>query len=337
MVTIKDLAKKSGYSSSTVSKVLNGYKEIGEDAKREILKVADELGYKPNYHARALKTNRTYNIGIVYHDHADSGLKNAFFAWIIDGIRLEAEKMGYDLTFLNGNIGDEKTTYLQHALYRGFDGVCVICTDTNHPSFHELVHNKHFPVVTIDIPEENVTSVFSNNYQGIVTLMNHILDNGHKKIAYVHGNEGLFVTNDRLRAYKDTLTKNSIDINNQYIISSEYRNTSLTEQAIRTLLDLENPPTCIMLSDDFAALGAFNVLRERGLTCPDDISLAGYDGIQTIRYMSPRLTSIEQNCDLIGKTAFRKLFSLIENPEHSIASNVYVDGQLIVGESIKKM
>ena len=137
MVSMKDIAKACGVSVATVSKALSGQPDIGEQTRELICKTADSLGYMTNSAARALKTNRTYNIGVLFVDERRSGLAHEYFSAVLESLKVEAEANGYDITFINRNVGKKATTYLQHCQYRGVDGVVIACVDFNDPQVLE--------------------------------------------------------------------------------------------------------------------------------------------------------------------------------------------------------
>ena len=139
MVSMKDIAQRCGVSVATVSKALNGQQDIGEDTRRRICDAAEKMGYMTNSAARALKTNRTYNLGVLFVDERHSGLAHEYFSAVLESFKTEAEAHGYDITFLNHNVGGKPTTYLQHCRYRGLDGVVIACVDFTHPQVQELV------------------------------------------------------------------------------------------------------------------------------------------------------------------------------------------------------
>lgn len=335
MATIKDVAEKSGYSKSTVSKALNGYKEIGEGARKKIIETAQEIGYLANYHARALKMKKTYSIGVVYFDNARNGLKNDFFAWLIQEFRVGVETQGYDLTFINVSVGSQKKTYLEYAQYRAFDGVCIICADREDKEIIELAQTDLFPVVVIDMDFEKAMSVKSDNYGGIKMLSEYIISQNHKKIAYVTGHDS-FVTKPRLKAFYDVMESNNIDVPKEYVVESYYRDPDDTEKQVSKLLKLNDIPTCIMVPDDFALLGAINAIQKAGLRYPEDVSLAGYDGIPISKIMSPKITTIEQDSHRLGMTAAANLIKAIEG-EEDIEKVTIIEGKLIKGESVYKL
>ena len=153
MVSIKDLSLACGVSTATVSKALNNHKDVSEETKERIRKMARDMGYVPNFASKVLKTNRTYNIGVVFSDEAGSGLTHDYFAMVLNGLKCTIEEKGYDFTFVNKNgsisTWDNGVTYLEHCKFRRFDGVAVICTDFYSPEIIELIESD-IPIVTFD-------------------------------------------------------------------------------------------------------------------------------------------------------------------------------------------
>lgn len=332
MVTIRDISLKCGVSVSTVSKVLNGYREIGEETKNRVLRVAEEMGYVPNAYARQLKLKKSYNIGVLFDTLAAYGLKNEYFAYILASFREEASKRGYDITFIENNIGNRKMTFLEHCKYRDFDGVCIVCADFTNPEVIEII-NSDFPVVTIDHSFSNAISIISDNAKGMRKLTEYIISKGHKKIAYIHGTKST-VTHNRLASFNQVLMEHNIQIPDNFYKQSEYRSDSLAEEFANELLDLSDRPTCIVAPDDYAALGVIKAIKRRGLNMPKDISVAGYDGISISQALEPKLTTIRQNTDKIGELAAVKLINLMENPMATMIEHVTMDVELYGGESI---
>jgi len=149
VVSIKDISIKCGVSVATVSKALNNHSDIAEATKVTIKRVAKEMGYFPNSSARALKTNRTYNLGVLFVDEAQSGLTHEYFANVLDSFKVEAEKNGFDITFISRHTAHRDMSYYEHSKYRGVDGVVIACIDFSDPEVIELIHGE-LPVVTID-------------------------------------------------------------------------------------------------------------------------------------------------------------------------------------------
>ena len=335
MVSIKDIAKRCGVSTATVSKALNGQPDIGEETRERILHLADELGYMANATARALKTNRSYNIGVLFVDPMHGGLAHEFFSTVLDGIRSEAEKHGYDITFINRNVGSRQTSYLQHCRYRGVDGVVIASADFNDPMVTELVQSD-LPVVTIDHIFNNRISVMSDNMQGMEELVRYAASKGHRKIAIIHG-ELTGVTRNRLTGFHRACEELGITVPEEWIREGVFHDPASCQRITKELLAMPERPTCILFPDDFSLAGGVRAIQEAGLRIPDDISVIGYDGIIVSQLMSPKITTMQQDTDRLGKEAAVKLIELIERPNTTLLDRIIVPGKLLKGDSVKKL
>ncbi|MDF3000801.1 MAG: hypothetical protein K0Q48_920 [Bacillota bacterium] len=335
MVSMKDISIKCGVSVATVSKALNGQSDIGKQTAFHIRKVAKEMGYFPNAAARALKTNRTNNIGVLFVDKMQSGLMHEYFSSLLNSIKAEAERGGYDVTFISSNIGQSKMSYLEHCRYRACDGVVIACADFNDPSVVELVQSE-IPVVTIDHVFNDKTSILSNNVRGVKDLVEFLAEQGHRKIAFIHG-EDTSVTQKRIASFYRTCQELGIAVPDHYVKSALYHDPASSGEATKELLALTDRPTCIMYPDDFSFMGGRNVLDERGLKIPEDISVTGYDGIFLSQILQPALTTVRQDTISIGREAAARLIESIENPKAAVAEQVMIDGQLLPGNSVKRI
>lgn len=336
MVSMKDISVVCGVSIATVSKALNNHKDIGEETKEHIRRVAKEMGYFPNSVAKSLKTNRTYSLGVLFVDDERSGLTHDYFAHVLDSFKSTAEEKGYDITFINScKTRSERMSYLEHSRYRRFDGVVIACVDFEDPEVEELVRSD-IPVVTIDHLFNNRSTIISDNIKGIRELLYYIYQMGHRKIAYIHGADSA-VTQSRLSSFYITCEELGIDTPPEYIREAPYRNTKGTYEETMKLLELKNPPTCIMYPDDFSCFGGINAINAKGLKIPDDISIAGYDGIRIGRHFEPQLTTIIQDTGRLGREAAIKLINLIENPKTTLTEQIIVEGTVFEGKSVKKI
>lgn len=186
MPSLKDLAKECGVSVATVSKALNDQPDISPATRERIRAAAHRMGYLPNAAARSLKTNRTYNLGVLFVDERQSGLTHEYFSAVLDSFKVEAEKHGYDITFINHNISGKSMSYLEHCRYRNVDGVVIACVNFYEPQVVELV-NSEVPVVTIDHVFNNRMAILSDNVFGLKALVRQAWACGHRRIAFIHG------------------------------------------------------------------------------------------------------------------------------------------------------
>ena len=335
MISMKDIALRCGVSIATVSKALNGQQDISESTRERILAAAKELGYTANSAARALKTNRTYNLGILFTDLQNSGFMHEYFASTLNHFRIESEKRGYDICFINSNVGLTGRNYLQHALYRGVDGVVIICADFHDPLVQELAHSG-LPVVTLDHAYHNRTAILSDNVDGMMALVRYVYEKGHRRIAYIHGNP-TSVTESRLAGFYKACEELGIQVPDAYIGSCEYHEPVSCYEAAQKLLALPEKPDCIFFPDDFAYIGGVRAVRDAGLRIPEDISAVGYDGIHMAKVVSPRITTWEQNTEEIGRLAAEKLIERIENPRTVLPEHIVVHGRLLEGETVREL
>ncbi|MBQ3270085.1 MAG: LacI family DNA-binding transcriptional regulator [Clostridia bacterium] len=332
-VTIKDVARNCGLSISTVSKVFNGYPDISEATRRQVTDAAKDIGYKPNALARALKTNRSYNLGVLFVDDNISGLTHPFFAAVLNAFKAEAERHGYDITFINHNIGTMEMTYLEHCRYRNVDGVCLACVDFYSAEVADLV-NSDLPCVTIDHRFNNRSCIISDNLGGIRMLVDRAVALGHRRIAYIHGQRNSLVTENRISGFYRAMQANGVDVPEGYVVLGRYDDAEDTRIQLQKLLDRPDRPTCVLLPDDASYFSALEALRDRGLAIPGDISLAGYDGIRAVQTIHPRLTTIRQDSTAMGREAALRLIETIEHPSTASTDPVMIPSELVEGESL---
>lgn len=335
MVSMKDIAELCHVSTATVSKALNGHLDIGEETRNLIRRKAEELGYTANAAARSLKTNRSYNLGVLFKDEGGRGFTHEYFAAVLESFNVEAASHGYDITFINENSVRGTNGYLRHCRYRGVDGVAVICANFFDPLVQEVIRSD-IPSAVLDHVFDGVISVLSDNVDGIAALVRYAYENGHRRIAYVHG-EPTSVTGFRLAGFHGTCGELGMEVPDGYIRKSRYYDEEETCRITKELLDLKRRPTCILFPDDFALLGGLKAIREAGLRIPEDISVMGYDGIVVSRTVTPPVTTYRQDSATLGKILAEKLIERIEHPENARTDRITVTGELITGGSVAKI
>ncbi len=333
MVSIKDIAAECGVSTATVSKALNDHDDVGNATKERVREAAKRLGYMPNSLARALKTKKSYNIGVLMVDKANSGLQHHYFAAILDSFKVEMEHSGYDLTFISSHVGDSSYSYYEHCMYRNVDGVLAACVDFTAPEVQRLL-NSELPIVSIDYIADEKYTAASDNEQGIRDLLEYALKKGHTRIAYIYGDESQ-VTQARLRAFREVLADHHCKVNERFLKPAKYLQPDEAFQLTLELLREEQPPTCILYPDDICAVSGVEAIRECGLTEGKDVSVMGYDGTPLLQALRPSLTTIRQDTEMIGKKAAELLLKLIRKENVPLPERVqYCPGTLLEGETV---
>lgn len=331
-VTIKELSAACGLSISTVSKALNDYPDVSAETRELVRAAAARLGYRPSAIARGLKIGRTFNLGVLYSDDSDSGFTHNYFAPVLQAFKSEAERRGYDITFITHRTGRNNMTYMQHCLYRNVDGVCIVNSHFSDPEVLELLSGP-LPVVTIDHIFNNRSCVESENRQGMTQLTQHILSMGHTRVAYICGEENP-VSNVRRTSFLRTMHDAGLKVPENYLVYSRYHHPAAAREATEQLLALKERPTCIIMADDYAALGGLEAIRAAGLRVPEDISVAGYDGVPILQMFRPQLTTVRQDTLRIGQAAARKLVHLIEQPHTTFQEIISIPSRLLPGETV---
>lgn len=335
MVTLKDIARECKVSFSTVSKALKGSPEISIETTDFIKKKAQEMGYHPNIAARSLRTNRTYDIGVIFEDKTGAGFQHQYFATIISGIQKVAFQKGYEMTFVGGDSA-KNYDYYSHALARNYDGLAILSCDFTSSGITGLVKSE-IPTVSLDyFYDLDHAAVMSDYTAGINELLEYVISMGHKKIAMIHG-EKTWVTDERIQAFNKVCKTHGIDVPAEYFAEGLYHDPVTSSAATEVFLSLPEPPTCIFYPDDYAALGGIRELTSRGLTPGKDISIVGYDGIALTSMMIPPLTTYEQNGETIGRVMAEALINKIENPENFEPKKEMITGRLIKGGTVVKL
>jgi LacI family transcriptional regulator len=335
MVKLKDIAEKCNTSAATVSKALHDSDELSPETISRIKKIAAQMGYVPNAYAQALKMKRSYSIGVIYYDATYGGLKHEFFSSILNALKVEAESHGYNITFLSKS-KQSPMTYLQMACYRNMDGVIVVSENFDNPEIIELA-NSSLPVVTIDYIFNSCSSVLSDNTEGTRKLVEYVTKLGHRKIAYLYGDD-TDVTHKRLAGFYTGMKEKDLTVHPSWILQAQYHSPSKTGRLVKTIMSQSGEkPTCILCPDDISLLGALTALTDLGYNVPNDISVVGYDGIDLSRIYRPVFTTYVQNSDALGTEAAKALINRIENSAVFTPHTTFVSGAIQEGGTTKQI
>jgi LacI family transcriptional regulator len=333
--TLDDIAKKTGFSVSTVSRVLHdntGRYKISRETSTEIRRVAQELGYSPNKLARGLRLQKSHEIGVVVPD-----ISNPFFATMVKSVSQEARKSGYGILVLDS---DEESAIEEDALQvlmeRRVDGLLIASVGEHDGHLHRISRTG-LPLVLLDRwPKElQADAVSVDNDQGAYMATQHLINKGHRRIAFIQGLRATSSNQGRLRGYLRALSEAGIEPENSYIVGDDFRSINGYHQT-KSLLLLERPPTAIFTAGDLIALGALQALKEVGLSCPASMSLLTFDDPSYALYLSPPLTAVEQPIEKMGELGVALLLRRMRNPGEEV-QQVLLDPRLVVRDSVARI
>ena len=323
---IAKIAEECGIAPQTVRRVLNsGLGDVSPEEFQKIWDTAGELGYG--------NLNRAHTLAILFEEESGKGLTHTFFATVLNAFKNEAESRGYDVTFINHQSATGTRSYLEHCLDKNADGVCMVCGDFGSPEIRELV-DSGIPCVTVDHFFKGVPAVLSDNETGVRKLVEYAMSMGHKKIAFIHGHNNSIVTRSRISQFCNTMAFHGLEVLPGYIRAGLYDDIVLTRTIVTEMLKLPDPPTCILLPNDMVYIGAMEAAHQLGLKIPDDVSMAGYDGIALTQVLQPPLTTIRQSNAELGRAAAERLIDCIENPESASRKPRIFPVELLKGGTI---
>ncbi len=309
---IKDIAKKLGVSPAAVSKALNDKKDISEKLKRKVRETARELDYIPNSIAKRLVTNKSNTIGVFMFSRKESTFKEGLGLQFLGGIIEEANKNGYDIVlFTSDSDLLNKKSYLELCKERKVEGAVFIGLRLDDPHI-EGIKSYPFPTSIIDtyIEGRNINFVSTDNKLGVCEALDYLWRLGHRKIAMINGHRYAQVSWKRLNAYRDYLREKEV-YEERLVFTGDFTENS-GYQCAEEIMKLEKLPTAIFVASDLMALGFMKAFKKNGFKLPEDMSIIGFDNINTGEYTEPRLTTIGQDAISMGEIAVRLILNEIK-------------------------
>jgi len=337
-VTIKDIAKIAKVSHTTVSRALNDSPFINVETKDKIMAIAKDLNYVPNYNAKSLVLNRSYNIGLFFTTISEV-TSSSFFYETVSGVN-RVIKESYNLVVRG--IDDYKNFKLINK--RRFDGIILMSQSNSDNAFIYYLMEKEIPLVVLnrDINESSLVNILSSDKKGAYEAVMYLIDNGHKDIAIIEGKKGFNSTIERKNGFLSALIENKLQIKNKYIVEGDYTIGS-GFNSMKKLLSLKTVPTAVFCSNDDMAVGAMKAIFESGLNVPVDISIMGFDGTQLGAFLRPALTTVRRPIIEVSTKGAEKLMNIIENncielKEDKISGEkIYINTQLVERDSVAKI
>lgn len=326
-VTLKDIAQKAGVSSACVSNILNGKTEEFTDITiKKVLKIADELNYRPNAVAKSMVTKATMTIGLILPDIA-----NTFYSEVAKGVEEEASKEGYTTIYLNTNedAGKEKEAFITLEA-KMVDGVIFI-PSVNSLQNEDILETLSYPIIAVDrnyFTKGIVGTVVVDDCEGAALAAKYLVQLGRKKIIYLSGNRSMHYSSDEVYDYfygknkiNGELTRNHFGREIGFFEEMKKQNQKFERayfqigkydpefgyNSVQSALDNKLEFDAIFADSDMIAIGAMQAMNERGVRIPEDVAIIGYDNIFISKYANPALTTVNQPKYEMGVKATRML------------------------------
>ncbi len=313
-ITIKDIAKALGLSTSTVSRALRDSYEISAETKKLVLDFAEKNNYHPNPIALSLKERRSRSIGVIVCEIA-----NSYFSQVINGIESIAYNNGYNVIIAQSRESfDREMLNLQYLTSRSIDGLIIsVSTETTDFSYLKELHQKGMPIVFFDriVSEIDTHKVIADNFKGAYDATIHLINNGYRRIATVSNPELLSITKERLAGYKAALTDNDIAIDDSLIKYCQHGGMIVAEveEVVNELFQLEQKPDAIFASADKLTTNCLRILKAKNISVPNDIGLIGFSNTDLTELLDPPLSIIKQPAFEMGEMSMQLLLQLIES------------------------
>jgi LacI family transcriptional regulator len=326
-VTVKDVAKAAGVSVASVSRALNGHKNMAEDTRERILECAARMRYMPNGAARSLITRRTHTIGAVLPD-----LHGEFFSELIRGMDSAARARGLHLLVSSSHGSASEAGEVLRTLRGRVDGLLIM---SPHADADMLADNLPIglPIMLMNtrVSDGAYRSISIDNYGGASAMMRHLVARGYERIAFIAGPPNNFDADERLRGYRDALAE-LLPAQRGMVLPGDFSE----EAGYRAGKDIRSHgalPQVIFAANDMMAIGCLFALGEQGISVPDDIALTGFDDIPIARFVTPPLTTVRVRIAELGRRALEELVAQFEQADIEASPPSSLGCEIVVRKS----
>jgi LacI family transcriptional regulator len=334
--TIKDVARKAGLALSTVSLVINNSGYVSEETRQKVLRAIEELGYHPSRTARGLASKTSGNIGfILSEDHFS--LAEPFYTKIFLGTEFEARNHNYYILLTTvGAKFREPTDVPRFLLEHNVDGVIIAGRVTE--KLIGYVDRMGLPIVLVDfaVPRKHYSSIQIDNHKGACLAVQHLLSLGHRDIGFIGGDLAHPSIAERYASFRDCLSDHGITPKPELIVT-DMPGTAVDDgaQALKVILERGAHPSALFAANDAMAIGCMQRARQHGIRIPDDLSLVGFDDIETSTHVEPPLTTIRVFKEELGAAAVRTLVQAVKSEAQSVMT-VHIPVELVVRSSTQQ-
>jgi DNA-binding LacI/PurR family transcriptional regulator len=333
-VTIKDIAKAAGVSHPTVSRALNDHPGISTATRERIKKLAEEMGYVPNASARGLKTSRSRALGVIMRQ-----IDDPFWSEVLDGVDSVLHPAGYSLFIASTHMERQREKdVVQAMVQRGVDGVILLAPQFSDEQCH-MLKNYGLPMVMVNNEGAGECQylIYNDDEYGARLVTHYLIDLGHRRIAYLGNRMGGMTDTNRLAGFSAEMQAAGLPVRDEYIYHVPAGNPAGGREGAEYLMTLGEFPTAIVCYNDFLAAGVYNLLLEKGLRIPGDVSVTGFDNISIAAYLTPPLTTLHQFKFEMGRGAAEMMLEVLikkqQKEEQFSSRSVSIKGVLYIRES----
>ena len=327
-MNIREVAKRAGVSTATVSRVVNGTAPVDAGTEQRVRAAIQRSGYYPNTHARTLGTGKSHIYGLIISD-----IENPFFPELVKCFERLAVEHGYEVLIANTDYQAEKTEVcVRRMLERKVDGVAIITSEMD-PELIQMLGDRGIPIVFLDTGAvgPGISTISLDYDSGVDQAIDHLTSLGHTRIAFVSGPANLPSARTRQQAFLSSLRRKNLECFKDFIRVGNHRFDG-GFAAMNELLKMSSRPTAVLASNDLTAIGIMGAMHAAGLQVPENISVVGFDDIALSGYMSPPLTTIRLSRVEIAEFAFRSLYAASQGGE-SQGGSCIVRAELVIRKS----
>lgn len=338
--TLSDIAATTGVAPMTVSRVVNGTGYVSDETRERVMRAVAEMNYRPNGVARSLKRQRTETVGLVLGD-----ISNPYSTEIANAVREGLSARGFNLFIcISEHSAKEDIAAFDSLVDHNVDGI-IVATRSNKEGDERLagIADRNVPVVVVgrDFHHEQVDSISADNFAGGFEATQHLIDLGHKRIAFIGASFNNRGNLKRLQGYLSALTKHGLSVDERLITGRRetisevpgYSTEKIGYEGMKRLLSLPKRPTAVFARNDFTAVGAMTAIKEAGLSIPGDIAVVGFDDTPLALHTLPPLTTVRQPMRLQGQLAAELLLRRIADKGAVKTENRVLECELIVRQS----
>lgn len=324
MVTQEEVAKKAGVSFITVSRIINNKGNVKKETREKVLSVIKKLKYYPNSMGRALSLNRQGSIGIVAPVRTGTTIhEHTYYTEMMSGIETVCSESGFDMLISTQNTNKKDFDILRLYYERKVDGLIIFTPDLNDPQL-SVISQEKIPCVIIGDRTDHlqISYVDSDNENGFYDITTALIKKGHSKIAFVKGPEFNRNAYDRYKGFEKAMRHNGLNINDDYLFNGRFDSDSGIK-AMQYFMKLKKFPSAILCANDFMAFGVMSEAAKNKIQIPQDVSVAGFDGVYNVNFTNPSLSTVRQPILKMGKKATEMLLRMIQNGQYSFESLIF--------------